>query len=199
MNTHSTAPFILGSCVIVAVGLTFAAPQTTRAQTTAAQATTLQTAGDPIAGRATFTEYCSICHGATAQGFIGPRIAGINFGNTAVRAIVRHGLGGYGGMPAFSRESVSDRNIDNIVAYLVSLGPPPAAAAPARAVADAATDAPPAAGSSAVGSSGGSGGDAAHGGMLFAANCASCHGAAGQGGFGPSLKMRRAARTSPRP
>lgn len=30
-------------------------------------------------------------------------------------------------------------------------------------------------------------GDAANGGAVFAANCASCHGAAGEGGSGPAL------------
>jgi mono/diheme cytochrome c family protein len=106
---------------------------------------------------------------------------------------VRHGLGGYGGMPAISRDSVSDRNVNDIAAYLMSLGPAPAStestnavAASANTVAATASGPAPAASSATAG-----GGDAAHGGTVFAANCASCHGAAGQGGFGPSLKNEK--------
>jgi mono/diheme cytochrome c family protein len=171
MNGRSIAPRTWRTCLIAPVALAFAVPQTLHAQTTVLRAT-----GDVPAGHAAFTQYCSICHGAGAQGFIGPRIAGINFGSAGVKAIVRHGLGGYGGMPAFSSDSVSDRNIDDIAAYLVSLGPPTAVAAPGPAVAQATVAA------------GGTAGDTVHGSSIFAANCASCHGAAGQGGFGPSLK-----------
>ena len=45
---------------------------------------------------------------------------------------------------------------------------------------------------SAQSADGAAAGDAAHGKQIFAANCASCHGAAGtEGGVGPSLKNEK--------
>ncbi|GAC1419450.1 MAG: hypothetical protein NVSMB64_28810 [Candidatus Velthaea sp.] len=45
---------------------------------------------------------------------------------------------------------------------------------------------------SAQSAGGGSAGDVAHGKQIFAANCASCHGASGtEGGVGPSLKNEK--------
>jgi mono/diheme cytochrome c family protein len=80
-------------------------------------------AGDPVAGKATFVEYCSICHGVAGKGFIGPYIAGINWTAPGLHAIVRGGLGGYGGMPAFNADAVTDRNIADIAAFLATLPP----------------------------------------------------------------------------
>jgi len=124
------------------------------------------TAGDAVAGKEAFTEKCSICHGAGAQGFIGPYIAGVNWGSSGLHTIVRVGIGGYGSMPAFNADSVTETDITNIVAYLATLPP--------NKIPVAQHDTP-------VGT------DLANGQKLYAANCASCHGAAGAGGVGPEL------------
>jgi cytochrome c oxidase cbb3-type subunit 3 len=118
-------------------------------------------------GRAIFQTYCSVCHGAKGEGFIGPRIGGIPWTASSLGTIVHNGLSGYGGMPAFSKDSVSDGDVAAIAGYLGS-------------VAATATASPPA-------STSNSSPDAARGAKLYASNCAACHGAQGQGGFGPSL------------
>lgn len=133
-------------------------------------------AGDARAGKTTFTVYCSICHGVNATGFIGPRIAGINWTAPGLQSIVRGGLGGYGGMPAFNADVVTDQNIADIAAYLAPATPALAASAASPAAAEP--------GSQTAESPGG---DPVHGSQVYSANCAACHGARGQGGFGPSL------------
>jgi len=125
------------------------------------------TAGDAVAaGREAFTEKCSICHGVGAQGFIGPYIAGVNWGTSGLQTIVRVGIGGYGGMPAFNAVAVTDKNIADIVVYLATLAPATAPIAQHGAPASA---------------------DTVHGQTIYAANCAACHGAKGDGGVGPEL------------
>jgi cbb3-type cytochrome c oxidase subunit III len=123
-------------------------------------------AGDASAGAESFAEHCSICHGAGAKGFIGPYIAGVNWGTSGLQAVVRAGIGGYGGMPAFNAVAVTDKNIADIVVYLATLAPATAPVAQHGTVASA---------------------DTVHGGTIYAANCASCHGARGEGGVGPEL------------
>jgi mono/diheme cytochrome c family protein len=132
-------------------------------------------------GHALFETYCSVCHGAKGEGFIGPRVSGIPWNASSLGPIVRHGLGGYGGMPAFSRDSVSDAALAAIASFLGSVGS--TNAAPPSSSASAAPSA------TASATSGGGGGE--RGAQLYAANCASCHGAQGQGGFGPPLHNER--------
>ncbi len=148
--------------------------------------------GDAHVGKETFTQYCSICHGTFAQGFIGPHIGGITWTVAGLHAIVRNGVGGYGGMPAFSPSAVTDQNIADIEAYLASLAPAATAsvatAAPAAmsaAPVATATSAPATASSAPVASAGA---DLAHGRQIYSTTCSGCHGASGQGGFGPSLR-----------
>ena len=134
-------------------------------------------------------EHCSICHGAGGKGFIGPYVAGINWTAPGLIAIVRKGIGGYGGMPAFNVVAVSDQNISNVAAYLASL---PAAVASKSTTSSPKVAAPIAtskggleetpAQATAVGV-----GDPVHGKQIYAANCSACHGASGQGGVGPTL------------
>jgi mono/diheme cytochrome c family protein len=147
--------------------------------------------GNGVAGKEIFTQYCSICHGVVAKGFIGPHIAGIDWTAPGLIAIVRGGVGGYGGMPAFNAEVVTDQNVADVAAYLVSLAPAslpkaattPAATAPAviapASAAPTATSAPPPTVPAA--------GDPVHGRQVYAANCSACHGANAQGGVGPGL------------
>jgi ubiquinol-cytochrome c reductase cytochrome c subunit len=140
-----------------------------------------------------FAQHCSICHGAAAKGFIGPYIAGVNWTAPGLVAIVRGGVGGYGSMPAFNPDAVTDENIADIAAFLASLppavasksstGPQTTAAASASSAASASAGAQPATSGA---------GDPVHGGQVFAANCAACHGATGGGGIGPSLHGEKA-------
>jgi ubiquinol-cytochrome c reductase cytochrome c subunit len=142
--------------------------------------------GSAVLGKQTFTMYCSICHGVAAKGFIGPYIAGVNWTTVGLHSIVRGGLGGYGGMPAFSSDSVTDKDIANIAAFLATLPP---------AVTPAIASAPTTASSPAAGSSKDvavAAGDPTHGKQIFSANCAACHGASGQGGVGPNLHGEKA-------
>ncbi len=129
-------------------------------------------AGDVAAGKEVFTTYCSICHGVGGKGFIGPHIGGVNWTASGLHAIVRGGVGGYGGMPAFNADAVTDQNIVDIAAYLASLAAVPA---PTTAPAIAPASTPPV------------GADMAHGHVVYEANCAACHGASGGGGVGPNL------------
>jgi mono/diheme cytochrome c family protein len=146
-------------------------------------------AGDPVAGKATFTQYCSICHGVAGAGFIGPHIAGIDWTVAGLHAIVRHGVGGYGGMPAFNAAVVTDKNIADIAAFLAARSAPPAsqastsAAAPPSAL-PSASPAPPTVAAQAGTSQSG---NLVHGRAVYSANCAACHGANAEGGFGPTL------------
>jgi hypothetical protein len=64
---------------------------------------------------------CTNCHGAQAQGGIGPRLAGTSLGFDQVLQIVR---GGRGRMPAFDEGQVSDLELRHIHAWLRSLAPP---------------------------------------------------------------------------
>jgi len=158
--------------------------------------------GDAVAGKETFTQYCSICHGVGAKGFIGPRIAGIDWTAPGLIAIVREGVGGYGSMPAFNADAVTDKNIADIAAYLASLAPAstPKSAATSQTVAvaptvagRAPTPAPSAASASLPNAvpAPPALGDPVHGGQVYSANCAACHGANAQGGVGPALRGER--------
>jgi mono/diheme cytochrome c family protein len=149
-------------------------------------------AGDPKTGKATFTQYCSICHGVAGKGFIGPRIGGIDWTAPGLRSIVRGGLGGYGGMPSFNAAAVTDHNVDDIAAYLASLAPPVSVSV-ADVTPSPVSSAPPAASASAshavpAPSVTPEFGDVAHGRQVYSVNCSACHGAGAQGGYGPSLR-----------
>lgn len=123
--------------------------------------------GDASAGAKAFAEDCSICHGAGAKGFVGPYIAGVNWGTSGLQAVVRAGFGGYGGMPAFNAVALTDKNIADIVVYLATLPPNKVRVAQHGTLVAS---------------------DLVGGQKVYAANCAACHGAAGQGGIGPELQ-----------
>ncbi len=143
--------------------------------------------GDAVAGKQAFTEKCSICHGVGAKGFIGPAIAGINWTAPGLHAIVRGGVGGYGSMPAFNADAVTDKNIADIAAYLAvlpnetPLPAPSPAPSPQASLSSSSNIAPPAVA-----------GDPIRGRQIYTENCAACHGATAQGGVGPNLHGERA-------
>lgn len=59
---------------------------------------------------------CGVCHGAQAEGALGPHLLGVS--PDEVRTIVRTGVGG---MPPFSEGSLSQGEMERIIAYLQSL------------------------------------------------------------------------------
>ena len=75
-------------------------------------------------------------------------------------------------MPPYDAKLVSDQDLADIYAFLVSQ--PPAKDAHSIALLKDVTV--------------GTATNTPHGAVLYAANCATCHGASGQGGVGPSLK-----------
>jgi len=114
-------------------------------------------------GKQLFEERCSTCHGLDAGGAMGPNIQGIPFrlGADPVKAIIKNGMGGGGGMPAFAGQ-LDDAQIQQIVDYLLTLQR---------------KDSAPITGDPAKGKE-----------VYDAGGCASCHMIAGQGGdAGPEL------------
>lgn len=127
-------------------------------------------------GQKLFSVGCASCHGAHGQGSSdGPSLVGV--GSAAVDFQV-----GSGRMPAQQPgpqvqkkpKQYSQKDIDQLAAYIASLGPGP--------VAPTADQYDPA------------GGDSAKGGELFRTNCAQCHNFVGKGGaltdgkYAPTLK-----------
>ena len=108
-----------------------------------------QTAGDAAAGKTIFLARCTSCHlnGGQDAGGRGPQLAGKTRTTEFVSTRVRNGL--QGAMPAFGPAAISDADLPNVVAYVLSLGPaaaPAAPAAPAPAPATVAAPSIPAAG-----------------------------------------------------
>jgi mono/diheme cytochrome c family protein len=82
-------------------------------------AATLAPAGDAAAGRQTWaTKPCIGCHGANAEGAIGPKLAGTSLSLDQVVQTVRNGKGGQ--MPQFSTSVISDKELADIYAWLMS-------------------------------------------------------------------------------
>ncbi|MBI4289487.1 MAG: cytochrome c [Chloroflexi bacterium] len=150
---------------------------------------------------------CAKCHGLNGQGgIVGPPLSGQDPKVIATMARV-----GPGGMPAFSRQQLTDSDLGEIGAYLKSLqparpavvkveptpsepaptGPSPAEPSLTPAVSGpepTQTVAPPVAGPPAPPArSIGAVGDPIRGRTGYASKCALCHGQGGSGGFAPSL------------
>jgi mono/diheme cytochrome c family protein len=73
---------------------------------------------------------CSGCHGAQAEGGIGPKLAGTSLGFDEVLLKVRTGAAP---MPAFIEEEVSDLEVQHIHVWLQSLAPPTPTPVPTQA------------------------------------------------------------------
>ena len=92
------------------------------AAVTPTETPSLPAAPDPAEGQGLWGQKpCMGCHGASAEGNIGPKLAGTGLGFDQVLPVVR---GGRGSMPAFSTEQVSDLELQHIYAWLQSLAPP---------------------------------------------------------------------------
>jgi ubiquinol-cytochrome c reductase cytochrome c subunit len=129
--------------------------------------------GDAVAGRQLFADGCSTCHGRDGHGIPdrGPSLVGA--GAEAADFYLRTGrmpLSEPDDEPVRSPVQYDDREIDDLVAYVASLGGPPIPAVdPAR-------------------------GDLARGRAVFSSSCAGCHQIVGQGGIvvgatAPSLQQ----------
>jgi len=96
------------------------APAPTGAPTEAPVATQAPApAGDAAAGKQTWaTKPCIGCHGANAEGSVGPKLAGTSLSLDKVVQTVRNGKGG--GMPQFNTSMVSDKELADIYAWLKS-------------------------------------------------------------------------------
>jgi ubiquinol-cytochrome c reductase cytochrome c subunit len=151
------------------------------ASVTAAAPLAAQTSDTDVvaAGRALFMQKgCYECHGTLGQGAAptGAALAPSPIPLDAMTAYIRHPKGQ---MPDYSEKILSNDDIAKIHAYLASVpANPPLSSipllnggAPANQQAQDQTAA-----------------SVRHGATVYAANCAACHGAQGQGGAGPALK-----------
>lgn len=162
-------------------------------------------AGNAESGQTYFASNCAGCHGANAEGGMGPKLE-----PAAGWTLAQFGSAVHEGkapekelsavMPRFSKEQLNDTQLADVHAYLqktfnvsapaasssAGTAVPTEAGANAAAPAAAATSAgatettPPAAPES-------SAGVAAEGQTKFAGTCAGCHGANAEGGVGPAL------------
>ena len=74
--------------------------------------------GDTLArGEQVFYRHCHQCH-AGGESALGPAINNKPLPGWLMRTQVRYGLGV---MPAFSEQEIGDRDLDNLIAYLVAL------------------------------------------------------------------------------
>ena len=102
-------------CLVVATGPAHAADAWSFSTPVASQTQPLNAAGE---GRRLFLKLnCYGCHGMGAAGGMGPNV--IHAENGDLNEVLKGG--GEGGMPSY-RQYVSTRDIDNIAAYLKSIG-----------------------------------------------------------------------------
>ena len=149
-------------------------------------ATAYAQGGDVSRGKQLYTANCAVCHGDNAEGRVGARLAkdfpGIQVSAT-IKETVSNGVQG-SVMPAWSKAKggpLSDQEIDDLVAFIRSLGhqAPPVPTGQAIATVIPTTTAPqptfpP--------------GDANRGKTVFTQNCVVCHGDRGEGRIGATLQ-----------
>ena len=139
---------------------------------------------DIEAGRALFMHKgCYECHGIFGQGSIatGPALAPHPVPLPAMEAYVRDPKGQ---MPVFSEKILSDDDVSKIYSYLASLPPSQPADSIVLLNSDPSSAEAPGNNSSSTSRTAHPPG---HGASIYAANCAACHGQAGEGGVGPAL------------
>lgn len=166
---HRLAPLVLLALALVLTGGLYAAVAP------GAVGATAPDTDDVDAGRALFVANCATCHGLNAEGregaptLIGVGAAAVDFQvSTGRMPMQMHGPQAAVKPPQFDR-----RQVEQLAAYVATLGPGPAI--PSAEQVDPTL------------------GDAANGGAIFRTNCAMCHGAIGAGGalsegkYAPSL------------
>jgi mono/diheme cytochrome c family protein len=131
--------------------------------------------GDAASGRALFLAKCAGCHGAQAQGGVGPKLAGSGIALSAAQGTIESGRGV---MPA---GLVSGREESDVLAYLDTI-----LAGGGATTGGAGTAAPPV--TTAPATTGAAAGDAERGAATFASTCSGCHGDGGAGGVAPRLR-----------
>jgi len=149
----------LGVPALIAAAL--AVPTAVWGATPGRQTPTPPTADQVAAGRQLFETSCATCHGLDGKGTSqGPNLIGVGAASTDFYLSTgRMPLPVVGQRARRKRPAYTREQIDQLVAYVASLGPGPAI--PQLDLAGA---------------------DIARGGELFRLNCASCHGFAGSGG-----------------
>jgi len=76
---------------------------------------------DPEAGKILFASNCAVCHGANAEGGIGPNLHGeLNYGRTKEAVHESITKGRPKGMPAFGNQ-LSEQDRENLTAFVLSL------------------------------------------------------------------------------
>lgn len=137
--------------------------------------------GDPKRGGELFAANCAVCHGPDGKGRIGANLSK-DFSSidttTFLEQTIANGVEGTR-MPAWGQVNggpLSEQDIADVAAYVAGLlgGVEPVAPAPTPAVA-------------AITPAAGVTGDAYAGAVVFAQNCAVCHGEQGQGRIGATL------------
>lgn len=99
---------------------------------TAVQAEQPPPPGDPVKGMAVYDKSCALCHGAGAVGKVGPPLAGLaghmerllqipGFSMEEGLKTIRNGIPSR--MPGFPPSILSDEDLGNIVAYLLTTPP----------------------------------------------------------------------------
>lgn len=127
--TASAAAFLVPA---LAIGLGTAALAAAPASSaTTASSANGNTPGDPTKGQQVYQQSgCSGCHGGALGGGIGPKLRPIqNLGDTKdplspdylTTTITngKQGVGGYGQMPARGGQNISDKDIQDVVAYII--------------------------------------------------------------------------------
>lgn len=151
----ATARAAIGIGLIVAVAATLAVATSSTVSTVGAQD------DDVAAGRELFLTACVNCHGVGGEGTDqGPTLIGV--GAAAADFMLRTGrmpLNDPGDQAMHKRPAYDDTQIEQLVAYVASLGPGPG-------IPEVDTEA----------------GNLATGGEIFRQDCAACHQAAGSGG-----------------
>lgn len=129
-----------------------------------------QTANSEPSGQKLYETHCAVCHGANGGGGVGVPLSlpDFQYGITDefLAKSIRHGRPGRV-MPAFSQ--LSDSEINALVKHIRKWAPGKPIAPPKKKIT----------------------GDIKHGKQLYQKNCASCHGANGEGGKGTGVTFSR--------
>lgn len=152
-------------------------------------------------GKTFFASNCAGCHGANAEGGVGPKLD-----QAATWNLTQFGEAVHEGkapdktlaamMPHFTKAQVSDAQLADMHAFLqqtfgVKAEAAPAATTPAPAAAPAAAATTATTPATTPAAAPAAEGDSAAGKEKFTANCAGCHGANAEGAVGPALKVAK--------
>lgn len=128
----------------------------------------------PVTGAQMYADNCAYCHGANGQGGLGPTLNPAPGDATLLTDAITNGRGTM--MPAWGSSGIGwyDSQIQQVVTFLLNWPAPTPTPTPAPTSTPAPTPTPVT-------------GNSASGSLIYAANCASCHGANREGGIGPRL------------